>query len=131
MLFYISLVAFFALLVVRTYKFISSASMSSHTIYVSVMLHYRAALLPHVTSVKAFFPSLSTYRYQPLSTFSDQIRAGLSSNDFDIEANVQDGDTRSGLDSQGTEELMDIMRRERVKWVLVLTAYHWTLISSV
>jgi hypothetical protein len=115
MLFYISLVAFFALLVVRTY--ILHLIMLFRWINdVPVMFHYRAAILPHVpTPVKTLFPRLGNYRYQPLSTFSEQISAGLSSNEFDIEANVRDGDTRSGLDSQGTEEVMDIMRRERVK----------------
>jgi len=112
MLFYISLVAFFALLVV-------------------LMLHYRAALLPHVpTSVKAFFPRLSNYRYQPLSTFSEQISAGMSSSQFDIEANVQDGDMRSGLDTRGTEEVMEIMRRERVNFDQARLIRHNRILAS-
>ncbi len=78
---------------------------------------YRALLVPHLPrSVKAYFPSLS--HYTPLATFSDQIGAGLSSNDFDIEANLRDGDSRTGLDEQGTQEVLEIMRRERVKYVL-------------
>jgi hypothetical protein len=59
------------------------------------------------------FPTLS--HYMPLSTFSEQAGAGMSSSNFDIEANMRDGDSRSGLDEQGTQEVMEIMRRERVK----------------
>lgn len=82
-----------------------------------MVYRYRAVILPHLPeSVKAHFPSLS--HYTPLATFSDQIGAGLSSNDFDIEANVRDGDSRTGLDEQGTQEVLEIMRRERVKCVL-------------
>jgi len=39
----------------------------------------------------------------------------MSSNAFDIEANIRDGDSRAGLDERGTQEVMEIMRRERVK----------------
>ena len=53
--------------------------------------------------------------YQPVSTFADQVDAGLSSSTFDIEANIRDGDSRAGLDERGTQEVLDIMRRERVK----------------
>jgi hypothetical protein len=53
-------------------------------------------------------------------SFSDQIGAGLSSNAFDIEANVRDGDSRAGLDERGAQEVKDIMRREGVKWVIYL-----------
>lgn len=59
------------------------------------------------------FPKLSNYTR--LTTFSSQVNAGLSSSEFDIEANIRDGDSRAGLDERGTQEVMDIMRRERVK----------------
>lgn len=75
---------------------------------------YRAALVPYVpTTVKSFFPRLG--HYTPLSTFATQADAGLTSTTFDIEANIRDGDSRAGLDEQGTQEVMEIMRRERVK----------------
>lgn len=51
--------------------------------------------------------------YQPLTTqsFSDQAAAGLSSRDFDLEGNMASGsgENRSGLDSQGVEEVRRIM----------------------
>lgn len=79
-----------------------------------VVFHYRAVLLPHLPGrVKAMFPKLSNYTR--LTTFSSQVNAGLSSSEFDIEANIRDGDSRAGLDERGTQEVMDIMRRERVK----------------
>ncbi|KAK7031623.1 hypothetical protein R3P38DRAFT_2924830 [Favolaschia claudopus] len=78
-------------------------------------LRYCTALLPHLPErIRNLLPTLNNY--QPLATFSDQITAGMSSSDFDIEANIRDGDVRTGLDEQGTREVMDIMRRERVNF---------------
>ncbi|KAG6330699.1 hypothetical protein ID866_8391 [Astraeus odoratus] len=94
MFFYLSLLTAIALLVMLGYR-------------------YRAAILPHVpASVRSMFPSLN--HYAPLSTFSGQADAGLSSTLFDIEANIRDGDSRAGLDERGTQEVLEIMRRERV-----------------
>ena len=39
----------------------------------------------------------------------------MTSSNFDIEANIRDGDSRSGLDEAGTQEVLEIMRRERIK----------------
>ena len=78
---------------------------------------YRASIIPYIPDrVKSLFPKLS--HYTPLSTFSDQVGAGMTSNDFDIEANINSGDSRVGLDERGTQEVLEIMRRERVKYVL-------------
>lgn len=79
------------------------------------MFHYRAHIIPHVPQrVRSFFPGLN--QYTPLSTFADQANAGMSSSAFDIEANnILEGDSRTGLDERGTQEVMEIMRRERVK----------------
>ncbi|KAJ7708931.1 hypothetical protein B0H17DRAFT_1191441 [Mycena rosella] len=68
-------------------------------LFLMLTFRYRASLLPH-----------------PLATFSQQVGAGMTSADFDLEANVRDEDTRAGLDEQGTREIMDIMRRERVNF---------------
>ncbi|KAJ7233023.1 hypothetical protein C8J57DRAFT_1382643 [Mycena rebaudengoi] len=96
MLFFYSVVAFLALLLMLSFR-------------------YRASILPHVPDrLRSLFPGLNNY--QPLSTFSDQIGAGLSSADFDLEANIRDNDSRAGLDEEGTREIMDIMRRERVNF---------------
>ncbi|KIM59707.1 hypothetical protein SCLCIDRAFT_1217480 [Scleroderma citrinum Foug A] len=94
MFFYLSLLTALALLVMLGYR-------------------YHATILPHVSAkVRSIFPSLN--HYTPLSTFSSQADAGLSSTLFDIEANVRDGDSRAGLDERGTQEVLEIMRRERV-----------------
>ncbi|KII87288.1 hypothetical protein PLICRDRAFT_55269 [Plicaturopsis crispa FD-325 SS-3] len=96
MLFYFSFLACAALLVMLTFR-------------------YRATLLPHVPDrVKGLFPRLG--HYTPLSTFHQQAGAGLSSNEFDIEANIRDGDSRAGLDERGTQEVLEIMRRERINF---------------
>ncbi|KAJ7483203.1 hypothetical protein FB451DRAFT_1233696 [Mycena latifolia] len=101
MLFYLSLLAAFALLLMLGFR-------------------YRATLLPHVPArllallPASLGPSSASRGYQPLATFSSQISAGLSSADFDLEANVREGDSRTGLDESGTREVMEIMQRERV-----------------
>jgi hypothetical protein len=55
----------------------------------------------------------------------------MTSSTFDIEAdNIFQGDSRAGLDEQGTQEVMEIMRRENVTSVslsfviLLLTLHH-------
>ena len=79
-----------------------------------VMYRYRAHL-PVPERLRAIIPSSSRDNYAPLSTFSDQAAAGMTSSTFDIEAdNIFQGDARVGLDEQGTEEVMEIMRRENV-----------------
>jgi hypothetical protein len=112
MLFYISLVAFLSLLIMcKLYRNSQFWSLNQKT---AVTYRYRAFIVPHLPErVKALFPRLRDYT--PLSTFSDQVGLGLSSNDFDIEANIRDGDSRTGLDETGTQEVLEIMRRERVK----------------
>ncbi|KAJ7623727.1 hypothetical protein FB45DRAFT_798029 [Roridomyces roridus] len=96
MLFFISLLAFLVL-------------------FLMLVFRYRASLLPHVPAgIRGLFPTLNNY--QPLSTFAAQIGVGMTSSDFDLEANVRDEDSRAGLDEQGTREIMEIMRRERVNF---------------
>ncbi|KAJ6616951.1 hypothetical protein B0H10DRAFT_2034896 [Mycena sp. CBHHK59/15] len=93
MLFFYSLVAAFAL-------------------FLMLAFHYRSLLLPQLRSL---LPR-ARGAYQPLATFAEQIGAGMSSPEFDLEANVRDGDVRAGLDEQGTREVMVIMHRERVNF---------------
>ncbi|KAF7794287.1 hypothetical protein EIP86_005420 [Pleurotus ostreatoroseus] len=95
MLFWLSVLSLLALLVMLAFR-------------------YRATLISRVpNSVKSLFPGLT--HYTPLSTFESQAGAGLTSESFDIEANIRDGDSRAGLDERGTQEVLDIMKRERVK----------------
>ncbi|KAJ7230492.1 hypothetical protein GGX14DRAFT_508252 [Mycena pura] len=97
MLFFLSLVALCVLLFMLAFR-------------------YRVALLPHVPArLRQLLPA-SFNNYQPLSTFEQQRGAGLTSPDFDLEANISGGDSRTGLDDQGTREVMEIMRRERVNF---------------
>ncbi|KAI0917855.1 hypothetical protein AcW1_006876 [Taiwanofungus camphoratus] len=96
MLFWLSVLTLSALLVMLTFR-------------------YRATLTPYVpSSVKSLFPRFG--HYTPLSTFAEQANAGLNSTTFDIEANIRDGDSRAGLDERGTQEVLEIMRRERVNF---------------
>lgn len=49
--------------------------------------------------------------YTPLQQFSfaDQAAAGMSSNNFDLEANIGGSEDRLGLDEEGVEEVRRIM----------------------
>jgi len=79
---------------------------------VILTFHYRAHIIPN--RLRSLFPGLNYYA--PMSTFAEQAQAGLSSSNFDIEANIADGDSRIGLDEHGTLEVQEIMRRERVNF---------------
>lgn len=80
------------------------------------MLYRYRAHIPVPERLQAFIPSYSRENYAPLSTFEDQAAAGITSSTFDIEGdNIFQGDSRAGLNEQGTQEVMEIMRRENVK----------------
>ncbi|KAI9451925.1 hypothetical protein BJY52DRAFT_961757 [Lactarius psammicola] len=97
MLFYVSILAFATLLFMLLYR-------------------YRAHL-PVPERLRAIIPHPSRENYAPLSTFADQAAAGMTSSTFDVEAdNIFQGDARVGLDEQGTQEVMEIMRRENVNF---------------
>ena len=87
----------------------------------AVLYRYRAHL-PVPERLRAIIPHPSRENYAPLSTFADQAAAGMTSSTFDVEAdNIFQGDARVGLDEQGTQEVMEIMRRENVKYALHIT----------
>lgn len=86
------------------------------------MLYRYRAHLPVPERLRVIIPHPSRENYAPLSTFADQAAAGMSSSTFDVEAdNIFQGDTRIGLDEQGTREVMEIMRRENVKYAIHIT----------
>ena len=85
------------------------------------MLYRYRATLPLPQSIRSFLTHPSSNNYERLSTFSDQAAAGMTSSNFDIEANnLREGDLRMGLDENGTREVMEIMRRENVTYVVAL-----------
>jgi hypothetical protein len=115
MLFYVSILAFAALFLMRTSDYAASIGLCEYPNFAAVLYRYRAHL-PVPERVHAVIHSYSRGNYEPLSTFSDQAAAGLTSSTFDLEGdNIFQGDTRVGLDEQGTQEVMEIMRRENVK----------------
>jgi hypothetical protein len=80
-----------------------------------VSYRYREMIVSHAPKrLKDAFPRRN--HYVPVATFSQQANAGLTSSAFDIEANIRGGDSRTGLDERGTQEVLDIMRRERVNF---------------
>ncbi|KAF8329458.1 uncharacterized protein EI90DRAFT_2923928, partial [Cantharellus anzutake] len=87
----------------------------SHT---AVAYYHRARLAPYVPQrllsilPTSFFGRFGRH-YVPLSTFEAQRDAGLSSNMFDLEGNI-DGDSRVGLDERGEEEVRRIMQARGV-----------------
>ncbi|KAI0425789.1 hypothetical protein F5Y09DRAFT_88159 [Xylaria sp. FL1042] len=59
----------------------------------------------------------SSYLYSRLpNSFSGDIEAGLSSNTFDLGANVDSGDSRAGLDDAAKAEILKIMKKRRLRF---------------
>lgn len=57
------------------------------------------------------------YVYDRLpSSFAGDIEAGFTSSDFDLTANVAEGDSRAGLDQNGKREIRKIMRSRGVNF---------------
>ncbi|EJU03698.1 hypothetical protein DACRYDRAFT_105856 [Dacryopinax primogenitus] len=105
-------------------------------LFVLLAYYYRARLssmlAPLVPSrvkdyLSSHFPRLSFYR--PLQTWDSQREQGLSSSLFDIESNLEAGDSRSGLDPQGAEEVRRIMAREGVSFDQARLIRHKLLLS--
>ncbi len=115
MLFYVSIVALAALFLMCTSYSAAFIAPYEAPNFTAVLYRYRAHI-PVPDRLQAFIPGHSRENYAPLSTFADQAGAGMTSSTFDIEAdNIFQGDSRAGLDEQGTHEVMEIMRRENVK----------------
>ncbi|KAK3944304.1 hypothetical protein QBC46DRAFT_374947 [Diplogelasinospora grovesii] len=59
----------------------------------------------------------SEYIYSQLpSSFAGDIEAGLSSSTFDLNGNVEEGDSRAGLDDNAKREILTIMKKRRVRF---------------
>ena len=57
----------------------------------------------------------SSYLYTRLpQSFGADIESGLTSDDFDLSANVADGDSRAGLDDKAKREIQKLMKTRRV-----------------
>ncbi|CEH11781.1 Protein of unknown function DUF2015 [Ceraceosorus bombacis] len=78
----------------------------------------RASLLIHLPEdwvdrlpslLQAPRPSPISGGYSRLSDWSAQVRSGLSSNRFDLEQNIRDQDSRSGLDEVDAAEVRAVM----------------------
>ncbi|KAI1281266.1 hypothetical protein F5Y07DRAFT_291783 [Xylaria sp. FL0933] len=66
----------------------------------------------------------SSYLYSRLpNSFSGDIEAGLSSNTFDLAANVDAGDSRAGLDDAAKTEILKIMKKRRLRFDEARRAY--------
>ncbi|RAK79803.1 DUF2015 domain-containing protein [Aspergillus fijiensis CBS 313.89] len=57
------------------------------------------------------------YIYHRLpSSFANDAEAGFTSTQFDLSANVADGDSRAGLDSRAKRDIREIMHRRKVNF---------------
>jgi hypothetical protein len=60
---------------------------------------------------------LPDYLYDRLpSSFTADIEAGLTSSDFDISANVSEGDSRAGLDQRAKRDIRRLMKSRGVNF---------------
>lgn len=88
-------------------------SLHTHLSTPPVLIYYRARLF---SLAARFLPDTIVNRlshYTPLESYSfaDQAEAGMSSGNFDLEANIGEGsgEGRLGLDEAGVEEIRRIM----------------------
>ncbi|KKK22037.1 hypothetical protein P175DRAFT_0463506 [Aspergillus ochraceoroseus IBT 24754] len=57
------------------------------------------------------------YIYDRLpSSFAGDLEAGLTSSEFDLNANLENGDQRAGLDARAKREVLRIMKRQKVNF---------------
>ena len=61
-----------------------------------------------------FLPGTQYFYHRLPSSFARDLEAGLTSSQFDISANVTDGDTRGGLDERAKHEIKRIMASQKV-----------------
>lgn len=63
-----------------------------------------------------FLPGTHYLYHRLPSSFARDLEAGLTSSQFDISANVADGDTREGLDERAKHEIQRIMASQKVSF---------------
>ena len=83
----------------------------------------RARWLPAAKDVasRIRLPSLSFARPSHLysrlpSSFTGDVEAGLSSSTFDLNENLDGGDSRAGLDDAAKKEILKIMKKRRLNF---------------
>ncbi|KAI5457886.1 hypothetical protein BGZ63DRAFT_364540 [Mariannaea sp. PMI_226] len=87
---------------------------------VTALILTRARWLPHL---RERMPG-ADYLYSRLpDSFAGDIEAGLSSNTFDLAGNVEDGDSRAGLDDAAKAEILKIMKKRRLPFDKARKAY--------
>ena len=90
----------------------------THFLYtVSITLIIVSSLLYYT---KAYWSSLLPRRYRDtlgryvkLPSFEHDIEAGLTSTDFDLSQNLEDGDDRFGLDASSRREIQRIIKSKK------------------
>ncbi|OWT37555.1 hypothetical protein J008_05046 [Cryptococcus neoformans] len=97
--------------------FFHLSALSVFLVVAFFLIYYRARLF---SLAARFLPDTIVNRlshYTPLESYSfaDQAEAGMSSGNFDLEANIGEGsgEGRLGLDEAGVEEVRRIMAIER------------------
>ncbi|RAH42994.1 DUF2015 domain-containing protein [Aspergillus brunneoviolaceus CBS 621.78] len=63
-----------------------------------------------------FIPVPEYIYHRPPSSFANDAEAGFTSTQFDLSANVADGDSRAGLDSRAKRDIREIMHRQKVNF---------------
>ncbi|KAF4120272.1 Fungal protein of unknown function (DUF2015) [Geosmithia morbida] len=91
------------------------------TVVVLVLFFTRAHWRQHVPEIHV--PGAG-YIYSRLpGSFAGDMEAGLSSSTFDLTANVEDGDSRAGLDDASKAEILKIMKKRRLPFDQARKAY--------
>lgn len=93
-------------------------------IVVTALFFTRAYWYHHLPDINDLPIPGSSYIYSRLpSSFTADMDAGLSSDTFDLGANVESGDARAGLDAAAKAEVLKIMKKRRLKFDDARKAY--------
>ena len=90
--------------------------LSVFLIFCATGLYFTRAHWLHLAPDFSLLPG-SNYLYARLPTsFAGDAEAGLSSSNFDLSGNIEEGDSRAGLDDQAKAEVLKIMKRRRMNF---------------
>lgn len=114
--------SFFLALVILVYRnrqFFASLLPDTLTSRLPASLQPSLSTLPTSTSrptlLNRLLSPFNRTPYTPLPTsWGSQLAGGLSSSLFDISTNIANGDTRTGLDESGAQDIQTIMRDHNV-----------------
>ena len=99
-------------------------SLSIFFLITATALYFTRSYWVHHVHLPAIRLPGADYIYSQLpNTFAGDAEAGLSSSNFDLEANIEAGDSRRGLDDASKAEVLKLMKKRRMTFDQARKAY--------